>query len=261
MASPKKKCTNEAIWNGQTLVEFALALSLLLFILLGLFEAARWFHSYIAVQYASREAARYAVTGNPPMLISDGAGSCEELGHPVTGDPYTLPADYEQCRVDFIKDVAIKLSRLGILADSTQSDITKGGYLGVFIRGSTEIGGAAQDDHPGIARGRVEVRIVYNHPVINPFFATFLPTIRVVGTTELINEPWVGGGAQLPEEFNPPNPLPPLDSDSDGWSDIEEREIFGTIPSNSDSDGDGVDEGPGGDPEPLNPCVPKSCDS
>jgi hypothetical protein len=261
MTSPQKRFFNNEIRDGQSLVEFAIALSFLLFILLGLFEVARWFHSYIAVQYASREAARYAVTGNPPMLISDGTDSCEELGHPVTGVPYTLPAEYEQCRVDFIKNVAVKLSGLGILADLAQSDITKARYLGVFVRGSTEVGGAAQDDYAGVARGRVEVRVVYNHPVINPFFSTFLPTIRVVGTTELINEPWAGGGADNPGVFQPPDPLPPLDSDGDGWNDIEEREVYGTIPSNPDSDGDGVDEGPGGDPDPLNPCVPNACDS
>jgi hypothetical protein len=244
---------------GQSLVEFALALPILLFILLGLLEATRWFHAYLAVQYASREAARFAVTGNPPKLTSDGSGSCEELGHPVTGDPYTLPVEYEQCRVDYIKDVGVQLSKLGVLSDPAQADITKAGYLGVLVRGAPTIGASAQEDHPGVARGRVEVRVVYNHPVNNPFFSTLLPTIRVVGTTELINEPWTGGGADVPAVYAPPPPLPPLDSDGDGWNDVEERDIYGTIPSNSDTDGDGVEEGPGGDPAPLDPCVPVDC--
>jgi hypothetical protein len=256
--STKLNCRSK---NGQSLVEFALALPILLFILLGLLESARWFHSYIAVQYASREAARFAVTGNPPMYISDGPGSCEEQRKPASGIPYTLPAEYNQCRVDYIKEVGVNLSKLGLLSDPTQGDITKASYLGVFVRGAPGIDESVQDGHPGVARGRVEVRVVYNHPVINPFFSTFIPTIRVVGTTELINEPWTGGGADVPAVFDPPDPLPLLDTDGDGWSDVEERDVHGTIPSNPDSDGDGVNEGPppGGDPAPLDPCDPNAC--
>jgi hypothetical protein len=245
--------------TGQTLVEFALALPMLLFVLLGLFEVARWFHSYLAVQYASREAARFAVTGKPLMFISDGEESCEELGKPGTGQSYTLPEEYLECRTDYIKDVGIQLSKLGLLADPGQTDITKPGYLGVLVRGAPSIGGAPVIDHPGVARSKVEVRVVYNHPVNNPFFSLLLPTIRVVGSAELINEPWVGGGPELPAAFSPPDPLPPLDSDSDGWSDIDEVDVHGTLPSNPDTDGDGVREGPGEDPDPLDPCVPYPC--
>ena len=54
--------------RGQSLVEFAVALPFLLVILLGLFEAARWFQAYLAVQYAAREAARFAVTGQPRSI-------------------------------------------------------------------------------------------------------------------------------------------------------------------------------------------------
>ena len=80
--------------RGQSLVEFAVALPVLLIILLGLFEAARWFQAYLAVQYAAREASRFAVTGQPPMYMSEGEGSCQEKGIPVTGAAYDLPNDY-----------------------------------------------------------------------------------------------------------------------------------------------------------------------
>lgn len=247
--------------RGQALVEFALGLPMLLFLLLGVLEASRWFHAYLAVQHASREAARYAVTGKPPMLISDGPDSCEELGHPITGDPYSLPAEYGQCRVDYIMDVGVNLSKLGVLADSAQIDITRPGYLGVLVRGAPAVGASAEDDHAGVAKGRVMVRVIHNHPVNSPFFSTFLGTIRVVGTTELINEPWAGGGMELPAVFAPPDPLPPIDSDGDGWGDVEEMNVYGTLLNNPDTDGDGVNEGPGGDPAPLDPCVPNTCGS
>jgi len=245
--------------RGQSLVEFSVTLPFLLLVLLGIFETARWFHAFISVQYAAREAARFAVTGNPPMYISDGPGSCEEMGRPSTGDAYSLPGEYIECRVDYIKDVGVNLSKLGVVADPDQWDITKPGYLGVYIRGTPTIGGAPTADHPGVARSKIEIRVIYNHPVNNPFFSALLPTIRVVGVANLINEPWIGGGPELPAAFDPPPPLPPLDSDGDGWSDIDERDIHGTLPSNPDTDGDGEIEGPGGDPYPLDPCQPIAC--
>lgn len=246
--------------KGQSLVEFAVVLPFVLIVLLGLFEAARWFQAYLAVQYAAREAARFAVTGQPPMLISDGEGSCQELGIPVTGAPYDLPNQYQQCRVDYIKQVGINLAKLGVIVDLNQTDVTKPRFLGVYVRGAPSYGASPVTDHPGVARGRIEIRVVYNHPVTNPFLAALLPTIRIIGTAEMINEPWVGGGPEVPAEFVPPDPLPALDSDGDGWSDVEERDVYGTLPGNPDTDGDGEPEGPGGDPEPLDPCIPHACE-
>jgi hypothetical protein len=260
MASQLSKPVNGGRKRGQTLTEFAVALPFLLVILLGLFEAARWFQAYLAVQYAAREASRFAVTGQPPMLITDGDGSCQENGIPVTGAPYNLPTDYQQCRVDYIKEVGFNLAKLGVIVDHTVTDVTQPRFLGVYVRGSPSYGAVPVSDHAGVARGRVEIRVVYNHPVTNPFMAALIPTIRVIGTTEMINEPWIGGGPEVPAEFEPPDPLPSLDSDGDGWSDVDERDIHGTLPGNADTDGDGAPEGPGGDPAPLDPCIPTACE-
>lgn len=246
--------------KGVGMVEFAVALPFIMLILLGLFEASRWFQAYLAVQYAARESARFAVTGQPVMFLSDGTGSCQELGHPGTGAPYNLPSDYLTCRVDHIKAVGINLAKLGVLADPNQTDITKPGYLGVLVRGSPTFGAPPVVNHPGVARGRVEVQVVYNHPVANPFLSAMIPTIRIIGTAEMINEPWIGGGPDLPAIFDPPDPIPPLDTDGDGWSDVAERDVHGTLLSNADTDGDGVLEGPGGDPDPLDPCSPIACE-
>jgi hypothetical protein len=244
---------------GQSMVEFGVSLPILLLVLLGIFEIARWFHAYLAVQYAAREAGRFAVTGNPPMYLEDGPGSCEELGRPRTGIAYSLPEEYLECRVDYIKEVGIDLAKLGVISDPAQGDITKPGYLGVYIRGAPTIGGAPVSDHPGVARSKIEIRVIYNHPVNSPIFSALLPSIRVIGTASLINEPWVGGGPELPAVFNAPPLLPPLDSDGDGWSDIDERDLYGTLPSNPDTDGDGIAEGPEGDSYPLDPCQPVQC--
>ncbi|MEO1444389.1 MAG: TadE family protein, partial [Chloroflexota bacterium] len=49
--------------QGQTLVEFAITLPILLVLLFGIIEFGRIFQAWIAVQNASRVAARYASTG------------------------------------------------------------------------------------------------------------------------------------------------------------------------------------------------------
>jgi hypothetical protein len=244
--------------RGQSLVEFAVALPFLLIILLGIFEAARWFQAYLAVQYAAREATRFAVTGQPTEAY------CEEMGIPVTGVPYG-PNEYDKCRVDYIKQVGINLAKLGVIVDLSQTDVTKPMFLGVYVRGGDDSSSDASTvtGHAGVARGRIEIRVVYNHPVTYPFLAALVPTIRIIGTSEMINEPWIGGGPDVPAEFEPPDPLPSLDTDGDRWSDVDERDIHGTLPGNVDTDGDGVPEGPEGpgiDPEPLDPCVPNPCE-
>lgn len=48
--------------HGQSLVELALALPLLLLIMVGLLDVGRIFYAYITITNAAREAARYAAT-------------------------------------------------------------------------------------------------------------------------------------------------------------------------------------------------------
>ena len=54
--------------KGQSLVEFALILPILLMLLLGIFEIGRVIWAYITVQSAARDAARYAITGKPYIV-------------------------------------------------------------------------------------------------------------------------------------------------------------------------------------------------
>jgi Flp pilus assembly protein TadG len=51
--------------KGQSLVEFSLILPILMLLLLGIIEGAHIIQAYISAQNASRQAARYAVSGQP----------------------------------------------------------------------------------------------------------------------------------------------------------------------------------------------------
>ncbi|MGD8815264.1 MAG: TadE/TadG family type IV pilus assembly protein [Anaerolineales bacterium] len=246
--------------RAQSLAEFALLLPVLLFLITTLFEASRLFQAYIALGFAAREAARYAVAGSPVMLLTDGEDSCQELGHPGTGVAYALPAEYQRCRVDWIKQIAWENASHGLLLDELEMDVTKPYFLGVYVRGAPSFGAAPVSDHAGSPRTRIEITIVFNHPVTTPFLSGLLPTVRVTKTVQMVNEPWEGGGAEMPQRLPTATGLPPLDTDGDGWSDNDEKAIHGTLPSNADTDGDGYFEGDGrlvpSDPAPLDPCIP-----
>lgn len=56
--------------RGQSLVEMALILPLLIIILFGIVEFGRVFHSYITITHAAREGARAGVVGQPNDVIS-----------------------------------------------------------------------------------------------------------------------------------------------------------------------------------------------
>src|SRR5690349_19355935 len=49
--------------RGQTLAEFAISLPILLILLFGILEFGRLFQSWVTLQNAARQAARYAITG------------------------------------------------------------------------------------------------------------------------------------------------------------------------------------------------------
>ncbi len=55
--------SNMSKQKGQTLVEFALILPIILLVFFVIIESGRLFHAYITVQHAARTGARYAITG------------------------------------------------------------------------------------------------------------------------------------------------------------------------------------------------------
>ena len=74
--------------RGQSLVEFALSISLLMLILLGVFDLGRVFHTYIVITNAAREGAYYG-----SMHPLDGSGIQERVVSEAQNSGITLTAD------------------------------------------------------------------------------------------------------------------------------------------------------------------------
>jgi Flp pilus assembly protein TadG len=61
--------------RGQSLVEFALIVPVLIFLLLGIIDFGRVFHAYLTIDHAGREAARTASIGKDVATITSKAVS------------------------------------------------------------------------------------------------------------------------------------------------------------------------------------------
>ena len=80
-------------YRGQTLVEFALILPLLLAFMLGIIDFAFLVQGYLTVNHAAREAARFAIVYQPPQ------GEClnrDAGGGPVLEPWPNCPSDYSE---------------------------------------------------------------------------------------------------------------------------------------------------------------------
>lgn len=207
----------KVVWAGQGLVEFALILPLLLMLLLGIIEGARIAWAFVTVQEAAREAARYAVSGQPynqngdpwtfGASLADGyhPGLClrgiDDFGSCNTVDPTASDAID---RIEAISNVAIRHAR-GLAVERyaiTSSVYTATGYydlpgtLGVLIigqRDETDLAGTP--DHAGREGLNVWVQVYYNVEMIDPIYIGLVRLItggqnfiRVFGSVQMQNE-------------------------------------------------------------------------
>jgi|GEM_PF-2707725 len=250
--------------KGQGMAELALALPILLMVVFGMIEMARLVQTYLAVQHAAREGARYAVVGLPSEqecaldLHGDPDDPCD--ARLVNGD--VCPTEYSDFRAEEIKDKA-RLAAVGLPWNPAITDDTRPGYLGVRVQGQPSFYADPVVDCPGVPGARVEVEVFFNLPVITPILSGALPTVRVSARTQMINEgfqTWVG--AQAPPILSPLPTLAPIDTDGDGLPDSDEYTDQCTYVTNPDSDYDGINDGaessqPGWDPcDPYSPYTP-----
>jgi len=145
--------------RGQTLVEFAfVSLAFLLFIF-GIMEGGRLFESWITVQHASREAARWGVTGQV---------TCPE----ATDDRLTCIEARAAEGLDTLKDPAT--------ATISVNHYDFPDYLD-----------PATASDPGGACDLLEVHIDYDHEVVVPIISAITGSSISLSTGErMVNEPF-----------------------------------------------------------------------
>jgi hypothetical protein len=232
--------------KGQALTEFALILPLLLLLLLGVIEGARIAWAYITVQEIAREAARYAVSGQPYYVAPGQAASQAEpwVFGPSLGDGYypgtcastDSSSDYwnSTCtrddpsdslaidRVDAIDRIAIQRAygmdiRKIAYSDEKWNDPAYQyvpGTLGVRVTGQTDktdVMGTV--DNAGKQGLNVEIQVYYNLEMFDPVYDAMVRAItgnrfiRLEGAVVMQNEGVDQGmGSQPPGSISPPTP-------------------------------------------------------
>jgi hypothetical protein len=202
--------------KGETvrLVGIVIILFIPLLLLLTVIEGVRVVWAYVVVQNAAREAARYAVTGqpyddwgNPWMFPPDRIPGCDpyldDTGQIryspdlITGGDCAGPND----RVDAITGVALESGRgLGVDRYAIHPDVNvatgwddAGGTYGVRVWGQKSISGPEVDpvvDFAGNYGLNVWVLVYYNVEILDPLYAAIIPDgyVHVRSTAQMQNE-------------------------------------------------------------------------
>ncbi len=181
--------------RSQGVVEFALALPILLMLLFGIIDFSLLFSAWLLIQNMSRQAVRYAVTGeyNPAYCTA----GC------------TANADEDQARLRSIHDQAEKYLS-GLLVDQSAILQSDPGYLVVTVcsagsppdfqsiigvMGSTikyskckRLSDGAFVEDPGGPGDAVIVMIDFNHPYLTPFINKIWPMVHLVSAQQGIIE-------------------------------------------------------------------------
>ncbi|MCX7855209.1 MAG: pilus assembly protein [Anaerolineae bacterium] len=226
--------------RGQSMVELALVLPVLLLVIFLVIEGALLLQGYLAVQHAAREAARWAITYQPPQ-------GCKLEGNPTSRehcdpfDPCTNlsanppfiypPYDYRQpgnnCdpqedlneynarRVAMIKLIAmnravglrINRNALGLTTASFNAYSNTPGFFGVQVWGFPAFDAQEQLDHPSLPGLPVRVRVVHNVELVDPLFRAFARYIRVESHVTMLNEGVQVGFGNLPRRCSSRHPL------------------------------------------------------
>ena len=217
--------------RGQGLVEFALVIPILLLTVLSLIEAALLFQSYLAIQHAAREAARFAVTYQPPQEFSlEQVAALLRGEHPTEAFPEETEDEWDARRAGLIKDRAVQQT-LGIRildVDTSRdeppppdSDDEGPGFLGVYVAGQPDADHDYVWEDPGGQGLPVQVHVYYKWMPIDPLIAAIVPQgIMLRGQAEMINEGVQWADYTPTPEIPPPTEtgVPPTATYPPGWT-------------------------------------------
>ncbi|MGE0057984.1 MAG: TadE/TadG family type IV pilus assembly protein [Dehalococcoidia bacterium] len=153
-----------AIESGQALVEFALVSVLFFMLLFGIFDSIRLLQSWVTVQHAARESARYAITGQ--VACPEFSGGNQRVA----------------CTVDKAKSSTTGIPGGG--SDSTSVSVTYKYWDYPAFSGSGATGLGEPCD-------QVEIAVSYRHHFATPIIAAIVPGgVDIVGRQRMTNEPF-----------------------------------------------------------------------
>lgn len=194
-------------FRGQTLVEFALVLPVMLMVLFVIIEMARLLHAWLAVENGARFGIRYAVTGEYDQAFcvdgpDAGTDACAGSGRLSEEDAARLPSIEDATRAGAVaimrNDTAPVASPGYFKITLCSSKRTGAGPLFLYNDSKTSIHQPAWCEElpsPGISVSdaggpgdRVSVTVDFEHPLIVPILSSALPHIHLTSKREGIVE-------------------------------------------------------------------------
>jgi hypothetical protein len=145
--------------RGQTLAEFAMVLPILALLIFGLVDTARLYQSWVTMQHAAREGARYGVTGR--IDCSDPS-------------PDRLNCIYH----------TVRTQTDGLTNASTDMD--------VYVKSwdYPAYAGSGNEGNPGEQCDALEVRVEYDFTPSIPLIGNIFGPVHMVARERLVNEPF-----------------------------------------------------------------------
>jgi Flp pilus assembly protein TadG len=150
--------------RGTALVEFALVSMVFVLLIFGIIDFGRLFQSWVTVQYAAREGARYAITGQIDCTgITNNRVACiTQKAQAATAGLYGAP-----------DNVTVKVRSW---AYPNYAD-------------------PAQQNSPGNACDEIEVEVDYDHHMITPLISSIVSHVPLVGRERVLIEPYAKCGS------------------------------------------------------------------
>lgn len=145
--------------EGQALVEFALVAVVFLTLVFGIIDFARLFESWVTVQHAARQGARYALTGR---------SDCDEYTDNRVG-----------CIIFEAKQASVGLTGTPDDVDVSVRSWSYPAYADPPAEGS-----------PGDACDAIEVQVDYDHQIMTPLVAQIIDHVPLRGRERVLNEPF-----------------------------------------------------------------------
>jgi Flp pilus assembly protein TadG len=167
---------------SQALAEFALVLPVLLVLIFGVIEGAALFRAWVTVQHAAQVGGRYAVTGQ----LYD-------------GEPGGSGLEREYAIVSKARNAANPLP----IDDAAGPNDPR--YLKVGVRSSSS-SPDPDELNAGGPQEFVVVSVEYNYEALTPLMRTIIPSIKLTGRSQMINERFSRPTLRLGEI--PPTPVP-----------------------------------------------------
>ncbi len=194
---PPTRNTRRKRFRGQGLVEFALILPVMLFVIFMIIELARVLHAYLAIENGARFGVRYAVTGefNPAYCSSFPGGVCDSRPEE---DAARLPSIEDTARAgsqSILRDESLVPGQPGFFTMTVCSnrDADGNGISDDFIlfpsdQATFTPASCVPVEDAGGPGDRVSVTIDFEHPLITPLISSIWPQLHLVAKREGIIE-------------------------------------------------------------------------